>query len=63
MSWLFLAVITRFFWATCNLLDQYVSRYFGEDGLFSISILDNLTAALSLPVLFVLAGPQGLHLA
>lgn len=63
MSWLFLAIVTRFFWACCNVLDQYVSRYFGKDGLFSIAILDNLTAALSLPVLFVLAGPQGLHLA
>ncbi len=63
MSWLFLAIVTRFFWACCNLLDQYISRYFGEDGLFSIAIIDNATAVISLPVLFVLAGPEGLHLA
>jgi drug/metabolite transporter (DMT)-like permease len=62
MSWLALAIITRFFWAGCNVIDQYVSRYFGEDGIFSVVIIDNMTAMISLPVLFVLAG-HGLALA
>lgn len=40
MSWLGLAALVRLMWAAINMIDQYLSRYFGEKAFVSAALLD-----------------------
>lgn len=56
--WIVFALLTRFFWACCNLLDQYITRSSGHHSVLALLILENLVILPSIIVmLFIVDHP------
>jgi uncharacterized membrane protein len=58
MSWLFYAIMARFFWACCNMFDHYLARAFGKLSVLGVIIAENI---IFFPVILLIALLAGVH--
>jgi drug/metabolite transporter (DMT)-like permease len=60
MSWLLLAILARFFWACCNMTDQFLTRFTGNTSVIGIMIAESL---VFFPIAALIAFVSGVPLA